>query len=70
MQKLYDLHIKKRKIFQDDETFMFGIDAVLLSDFASSSIHKNDEVLDLGCGRWNHSDSFGGNKQGEKNRRI
>lgn len=29
---------------------MFGIDAVLLSDFAARPIHKNDEVLDLGCG--------------------
>ena len=29
---------------------MFGIDAVLLSDFASSSIKKNDRVIDLGTG--------------------
>ncbi len=29
---------------------MFGIDAVLLSDFASSSIKKNDKVIDLGTG--------------------
>lgn len=50
MQKLYELHIKDCKIFQDDETFMFGVDSVLLSDFAADSIHKTDEVLDLGCG--------------------
>ena len=38
------------QILQDSECFMYGIDAVLLADFASPLIHKNDSVIDLGCG--------------------
>jgi len=38
------------KILQDKKSFMFGIDAVLLSNFAFSSIKKNDCGVDLGCG--------------------
>lgn len=45
------------KIIQDTERFMFGIDAVLLADFVrfescgkSSSIKRNDKIIDLGTG--------------------
>jgi tRNA1(Val) A37 N6-methylase TrmN6 len=38
------------KIFQDDKKFCFGIDAVLLSDFARSSIKRNYKVLDMCTG--------------------
>lgn len=38
------------KIVQDSERFMFGIDAVLLSNFALSGICKSDNVIDLGTG--------------------
>ena len=45
-----DIPLNGRQIIQDKKRFMFGIDAVLLSDFASSSIKKNDKVIDLGTG--------------------
>lgn len=45
-----DILLNGRQIIQDKKRFMFGIDAVLLSDFASSSIKKNDRVIDLGTG--------------------
>lgn len=38
------------KIFQDSKSFMFGIDAILLADFATNSIRKNHSVIDLGTG--------------------
>jgi tRNA1Val (adenine37-N6)-methyltransferase len=48
MEKLENLHIKDFKIFQDKEKFCWGIDAVLLSDFAEC--HKNTKCADLGTG--------------------
>ncbi len=44
------LHVGNLKIFQDREKFMFGLDAVLLSDFSATEIHKDQNVLDLGTG--------------------
>jgi tRNA1Val (adenine37-N6)-methyltransferase len=38
------------KIIQDTERFQFGIDAVLLADFAASSVREGDKVIDLGTG--------------------
>ena len=38
------------KIIQDTERFQFGIDAVLLADFAAGSVHEGDKVIDLGTG--------------------
>ena len=38
------------KIIQDTERFQFGIDAVLLADYASGSLHEGDSVIDLGTG--------------------
>lgn len=38
------------KLIQDPERFMFGIDAVLLSYFASAEIRKGEKVIDLGTG--------------------
>ena len=38
------------KIIQDKKAFMFGIDAVLLANFAFSGIKKNDCGVDLGTG--------------------
>jgi len=38
------------KIIQDTELFQFGIDAVLLADFAADSLHEGDKVIDLGTG--------------------
>lgn len=38
------------KIIQDTDRFMFGIDAVLLADFVSGCIKKQDKIIDLGTG--------------------
>lgn len=45
-----DKLLNGRLIIQDPKRFMFGIDAVLLSDFASQSVRYNDSVIDLGTG--------------------
>jgi tRNA1Val (adenine37-N6)-methyltransferase len=47
-ERLDDLQINNLKIIQNPNFFCFGIDAVLLSDFAK--IKKNSIVLDLGTG--------------------
>ena len=46
--RLDDLQIGGLSIFQYEDEFCFGTDAVLLSHFAD--IKKNDKVIDLGCG--------------------
>ena len=38
------------KIIQDRKKFCFGIDAVLLADYAKSGIRKGSAVIDLGTG--------------------
>ncbi len=38
------------KIIQDSQRFQFGIDAVLLADFAAGSVNKGDRIIDLGTG--------------------
>lgn len=38
------------KIIQDTERFQFGIDAVLLADFAARETRNGDRVIDLGTG--------------------
>jgi len=38
------------KIIQDTERFQFGIDAVLLADFANKGVKAGDSVIDLGTG--------------------
>lgn len=47
-ERLDDLHRNNYKIIQNAEKFCFGIDAVLLSGFAS--VKKGGKVLDLGTG--------------------
>jgi tRNA1Val (adenine37-N6)-methyltransferase len=47
-ERVEDLQLKGLRIIQNTEWFCFGIDAVLLSDFAE--IKKNDTVVDLGTG--------------------
>ena len=44
-----DLENNSLKIIQDKSNFKFGIDAVLLSDFAKN-INKKSKVIDLGTG--------------------
>ena len=47
-ERLDDLQLKGFEIIQDPKRFCFGIDAVLLSNFAK--VKKNETVLDLGTG--------------------
>ncbi|MCR5100316.1 MAG: tRNA1(Val) (adenine(37)-N6)-methyltransferase [Butyrivibrio sp.] len=47
-ERIDDLQIKGYHIIQDPEKFCFGMDAVLLSDFAKAG--STDRVLDLGTG--------------------
>ena len=48
-ERIDDLEFKELKIIQKPEGFCFGIDAVLLSDYAKE-IKNNAKVLDLGTG--------------------
>lgn len=48
-ERIDDLEFKDLKIIQNKDGFCFGIDAVLLSDFAKN-IKKDSKVLDLGTG--------------------
>lgn len=47
-ERLDELHRKGYRIIQKEEGFCFGMDAVLLSDFAK--VGKKDKVLDMGTG--------------------
>ncbi len=48
-ERIDDLQCDKLKIIQNEEGFCFGIDSVLLSEFAKE-IKKTDKVIDLGTG--------------------
>ena len=48
-ERIDDLEYKGLKIIQNNEGFCFGIDSVLLSDFAKN-IKKGAKVIDLGTG--------------------
>lgn len=48
-ERIDDLEYKELKIIQNSKGFCFGIDAVLLSDFAKD-IKRGSKVLDLGTG--------------------
>lgn len=48
-ERIDDLEFNNLKIIQNEDGFCFGIDAVLLSDFAKN-IKKDANVLDLGTG--------------------
>lgn len=47
-QKIDDLHIGALKIIQSRNRFMYGIDAVLISDYAK--VKNGEEVVELGTG--------------------
>ncbi|KMT22943.1 tRNA1(Val) (adenine(37)-N6)-methyltransferase [Clostridium cylindrosporum] len=47
-EKIEDLELKGLKIIQNKEWFCFGIDAVLLADFANAK--KDSRVVDFGTG--------------------
>ncbi len=48
-QRIDDLEYQGLKIIQDTQGFCFGIDSILLSDFAKE-IKENSKVIDLGTG--------------------
>lgn len=48
-ERIDDLELNGLKIIQNKKWFCFGIDSVLLSDFAKE-IHRNSYILDLGAG--------------------
>ena len=48
-ERIYDLEFKGLKIIQNEKGFCFGMDSVLLSDFAKN-MKNNSTVLDLGTG--------------------
>ena len=48
-ERIDDLEFKNLKIIQNKDGFCFGMDSVLLSDFAKN-IKKDTKVLDLGTG--------------------
>jgi len=48
-ERIDDLEYKGLKIIQNKEGFCFGVDSVLLSDFAKG-IKKNSKVIDIGTG--------------------
>jgi len=48
-ERIDELQYKDLKIIQNTEEFCFGIDSILLSDFAKN-IKKGSKVLDLGTG--------------------
>ena len=48
-ERIDDLELNNLKIIQNKKWFCFGIDSILLSDFAKE-IHKKSHILDLGSG--------------------
>ena len=48
-ERIDDLEFKGLKIIQNEDGFCFGVDSVLLSDFAKK-IKKNAKVIDIGTG--------------------
>ena len=48
-ERIDDLEYKNLKIIQNEKGFCFGIDSILLSDFAKN-IKNNSTVIDLGTG--------------------
>lgn len=48
-ERIDDLQYKGLKIIQNNDGFCFGIDSVILSDFAKN-IKENSDVVDLGTG--------------------
>lgn len=50
MLRVDDIGFGSLKLFQDTEAFCYGIDSVLLADFASKRNGKSGNVIDLGTG--------------------
>ncbi len=48
-ERIDDLELENLKIIQNEKWFCFGMDSVLLSDFAKE-IKPNSKIIDLGTG--------------------
>lgn len=48
--RLDDLQMKNYYIYQDTDSFCFGVDAVLLANFTVKFIKRNDKIIDLCSG--------------------
>jgi SAM-dependent methyltransferase len=48
--RIDDLQTGGRMLKQNKELFCFGIDAVLLANYAANFVQKEHKVMDLGCG--------------------
>jgi len=48
-ERIDDLQLQGLKMIQNPEWFCYGVDSVLLSNFASE-IRQGDKIMDLGCG--------------------
>lgn len=55
-ERIDDLGLENLKLIQDQNGFCFGMDSVLLSDFAKE-IPNNARVVDLGTGTRNNCNS-------------
>ena len=66
-ERIDDLQYKGLKIIQNTKGFCFGIDSVILSDFAKS-IKKGSKVVDLGTGTGIISILLSGKTDGKKRR--
>lgn len=49
MERIDDLNLNGKKIIQDTELFLFGMDSVLLANMVKGT-NKNTNILDLGTG--------------------
>lgn len=49
-ERIDDLQLNGLRLIQNPDWFCFGVDAVLLADYAARSIKKGSRVLDLCCG--------------------
>ncbi len=48
--RLDDLQCGGYTLLQDTKSFCFGIDSVLIADFAAQTVKKHAHAVDLGCG--------------------
>lgn len=62
-ERLDDLQLGGLGLIQDPDKFCFGVDAVLLSDFAK--VRQGETVLDMGNREWNYPCSFGWKDRGK-----
>lgn len=49
-ERIDDLNLDNLMIIQNPEQFCFGIDAVILADFAAKSVKKRSKILDMCAG--------------------